>query len=108
MKVYGFFLSTLSLILGSVEGLAGNEVGREVTRTASLTDRRALLTGLLTSAAATATWGYLGKKPAFAVQPSPSDSSLTVAQDPSGDLQDVYFGVGCFCTCQAMTFCRLV
>ena len=90
-------LITLFCQLESVTGLAGNTApsvthGMDAARTTSLTDRRTLLTGLLASATAATTLGWLGQKPAFAVE-SPT-SSISIAE--SGDLQDVYFGVGCF------------
>jgi hypothetical protein len=89
--------------LGVVQGWTGLDPNVARGRvTSSLTDRRALLTGLITSAAAAVTWSRLGQKPALATE-TQSSSSLSAAEMPTGSgggggdsQEDVYFGVGCF------------
>ena len=87
-------LLALSWQVGSVHGLAGREIPTGRTTSSFLSDRRALLTGLVTSATAAATLGWVGRKPAVALE-ADSLPSLAVV---STELQDVYFGVSNYCS----------
>lgn len=88
-----------SLMMIGVQGLAGLEIPTTTSHPTATTlrlDRRALLTGLVTTAAATAVaWGW--QAPAHAATTVPSSSLAVAAEDST--LQDVYFGVGCLYVC---------
>ena len=94
-----------SMMMIGVQGLAGLEIpsgsSSHPTATTSRLDRRAVLTGLVTAAAATAvTWSW--QAPVHAATTVPSSSLAVAAED--GSLQDVYFGVGCLYVCLFVRF----
>lgn len=108
-------LAAASRQLEAVQGLAwnhhgnnrdvplGNAVGGGLSRP---TDRRILLTSLVASATAGATFGWFAgskQQPAHAATMQSSTTLLTAAGKEESataaaatELQDVYFGVGCF------------
>eukprot|EP00977_Amphora_coffeiformis_P009266 scaffold2103_cov185-Amphora_coffeaeformis.AAC.11 len=95
MRFSAASMFSLTALLGQqVHGLAGQNLPTTTTTTgsSSLTDRRAMLAGLATTATAAAvTLGWMTRPVANAMEPS----TMSLAAAEPGELQDVYFGVGC-------------